>query len=281
MLYVPNDILNADVGIAQRPYLGGEFAIYYTFKQAVLMGIITLTGPTSGTFAREPGTLLPATDGAHLQMSLLTSLYNAPGDLAVSISAKGATSATLTGTATFSNPTWLRDQSGNWPLGASVDVVAAADELWITGTPDISLGTVVNGVAGAKLGIFMLPAAADWILIGCTGEVRISDKSRKPKNIACGLNQSAFVKPGNSEIGTVNIASKVRSFLEGLQRIRGARVTIMGVGTKEDAVMTDRFVLTSTIVSTPVRLPEGDGEVVAEAEGNYEDALYFAAPQES
>lgn len=279
MLYAPSPIANADVGIAQRPFLGGEFAVYYTFKQATLLATVTLTGATTGTLLREPGTVLPAAPGANLQLALLTPLYNAPGDLAVTVSAKGATTATLEGTATFANPSWLRDQSGNWPLGASQDIITTADEKFVTGSPDIALGTVANGVAGTKLGLYQLPEVADWILIGCTGEIRVSDKSRRPKNIACGLNQSAFIKPGNTEIGTVNVSSKVRSFLEGLQRIRGQRVTLMCVGTKEDTVTTDRMVLTSAIMSTPVRVPEGDGEVMAESEGQYEDALFFAAAQ--
>lgn len=278
MLYIPSGVLAADVPLAQRPFLGGEFTVKYTFKEAVLLATITLTGATAGTMSLEPGVALPASPGTDLQVALLNPLRSNGSPLAVGISAKGVTTETLVGTATFTPSALLRDGSSNLPMGTATDVVTAAAEKYITGSPGLTLGTIANGVAGTRLGVFMLPASADYTLIGCTGEIRISDKSRKPKNIACGMNQSAFVKPGVTEVGTVNVGSKVRSFLEGLARIRGQRVTMLIEGIKEDSVLVDRIVLTSVVSNSPIRIPEGDGEVMVEAEGQYEDALFFAAP---
>ncbi|MCC7374267.1 MAG: hypothetical protein IT581_06410 [Verrucomicrobiales bacterium] len=281
MLYVPSPIATGDIAIAQRPYLGGEFAVYYSFKDAILMATIALTGATAGTFEAEPGVVLPADPGAHLQMALLNPFRSAGSALAVGVSAKGVTTATLNGTATFAPPAWVRDATANQPLGAATDVVTTGGEKFIAGSPNLGLGTIANGVEGTRLGLFRLPESADWVLLGCTGEIRITDKSRKPKNIACGMNQSAFTKPGQTEIGSVSIGAKARSFQEGLLRIRGQRVAMMIVGKKEDTIITDRIVLSSVIVSAPTRIPEGDGEVVLEAEGQYEDALYFGAPSAS
>lgn len=281
MLYVPTSVAQGDIGIAQRPFLGGEFAVYYSFIDAILMGTIALTGATTGTFEAEAGITLPASPGADLQMALLTPLRSAGSALSVGISAKGATTSTLNGTATFAPPGWVRDATANQPLGAAVDVVTTAAEKFVSGSPTLALGTIANGVEGVRIGLYRLPEPADWVLLGCTGEIRITDKSRKPKNIACGMNQSAFTKPGQTEIGTVSVGAKVRSFQEGLARIRGQRVSMMIVGKKEDSLITDRIVLSSVIMNTPIRLPEGDGEVVLEAEGQYEDALYFGAPSAS
>lgn len=278
MLYIPSGVAAADVPLAQRPFLGGEWTVKYTFKEAILLATIAITGPTAGTMTLQPGVALPASPGTDLQLALLNPLRSSGSPLAVGISAKGATTETLVGTATFTPSNLLLDSSSNLPLGAATDVITAAAEKYVTGSPGLTLGTITNGVAGTRLGLFMLPSAADYTLIGCTGEIRVSDKSQKPKNIACGMNQSAFVKPGMSEVGTVNIGSKVRSFLEGLTRIRGQRVTLLMEGVKENSVLVDRIVLTSVVSNSPIRIPESDSEVMAEAEGQYEDALFFSAP---
>jgi hypothetical protein len=55
MKYLPGAISDANLDVARSAMLGGEFAVYVTAKQAILLGQVNLTGSGAGVWVPQPG----------------------------------------------------------------------------------------------------------------------------------------------------------------------------------------------------------------------------------
>lgn len=276
MKYVPTAFSQSLLSAAQAPILGGEFKIYMTTVPAYLVAEIVLSAAATGTLTNDAAVVLPNA-GVDIQVAALTPIRSA-GAPVVTISGTGVTNATLSGAATMSRPTWVDSPTiYDLPGGAAYDITTTGNEKYKEG--DFSLTSITNGGALQRIGLFWLPATADWIQIGCVKSFRFNDNvSRVPKAIPCGMNPVAFIKPGMRQVGNVSASAANRGNLNGLAMFRGHIVTMRVDVVREDSVITDRMVFTRVNVPTQMEGGEGDAETTHSFESIYENALLFSAP---
>jgi hypothetical protein len=140
------------------------------------------------------------------------------------------------------------------------------------------LASVTNGGTNQILSVYQLPEAADWVLITPTTEIDFNDKSRQAKGIDSGLEADAFIKGGKTQQGTLSIGQKLTNYYDGCQRFVGSRCSALLVGIKDGVATGDRIVFTTVWGTTENKLPEGDGEAMADFKAKFVEGLYFFAP---
>lgn len=274
--FVPSSVDVADLGIAQAPFFGGEFAVYLSAKPCYRIGTIDLTAAGTGTYTDDPTTSITAVNasGADLQVMAESDIISPGGQFSCWIMGTNASDAVCSGVARFSPPSWVYNQSYDFQQGYAVDVDAGVNKFkTVTG-----VALIQNGAKNMKLKVLMLPALTDFSLVGCSTGSDFTDNARPSKAIPCGMKGNAFTKKGRSEQATLKISSNLISFGDGLGRMSGKRCTAMLVGLKEDAVITDRLVFTEYIPRVSPKIGEGDNTSSVDADGNYTDCAYFIAP---
>jgi len=279
-LYVPSAPGTDDLDIAQAPYFGGEFAVYLTHKPATLIGEVQLTASNTGTWTDNAATGLTLATASDLQLVATSPLLSA---VLCIVKLAGlddtGTPVAMNGTATFSPPVRAANQSFNFARGFAVDLVPA-----VTGkkfsdiTGLVASAPITGGQNNVKFALYALPLLTDYTLIGCTTDVNFNSKSRMPKGIDCGMEADAFVKRGKTQPGELSIGSKLKGMGESLQRFDGAKCTAMLVGLKDGQFTESRMVFTQYVPSVKVKLPDGDGEAMGDADGKYVECLFFVAP---
>jgi len=280
MKYLPSAVQQADLDIAEAPYLGGEFAVYLSRVPSYHIGQVLLTA--SGTGNNANATYTPSlavaikAGGADLQLVADSELLSPSGPCTVVFNVLNDSNTATTLTFTFTPPARAADQDYNFSRGYAVDGTLAAGTKVTSVT---GLQSVTNGNENVKLGLYQLPEAADYVLVGCTTEKKFNTKSRKPVGIDCGMEADAFVKRGKTGKGQLTIDSKFGGMADRLSRFDGAKTTAMLVGIKDGQVTTDRLVFVQYIPGVEVSLPDGDGEAMENAaSGVFVDHLFFVAP---
>lgn len=276
MLYRPSAIITAELESAQAPYLGGEWALYFTKVSAQVVGTITMTAAATGTYVDNTSTVIPGTPGVDLQLMLSTPLTTGAVECVVTIDGTGATDPTLAGVATFAPPSYVANVSKDFQPGYAVDVTTTAAEKYIAGA--VTLTSILGGSKGTAFKLYILPVQTDYTLIGCTQDFDFNSKSRKSVEIPCGMDATAYTKSGMSQVGEFSLKSKLRSFADGISRFDGARCTVMAVGLKDGQVTGDRVVLTSALPFAKHTNPEGEGVSMVDISGKFVDVLFFSAP---
>ena len=281
MLYQPSAIAQTDLDTAEAPYLGGEFAVYLSRMPAYDCGTVTLTASGSGTnlanvsWTPDISVALP-TGGCNLQMVATSELDSPTGPCTVVFNVKNDQSVATTLTFTFTPPARANDQTFNFARGLAVDGVLAAGTYV---TQIVGLQSVTNGGRNVTFGVYQLPEASTYNLVGCTTSKKFTTKSRKPVGIDCGMEADAFVKRGKSGKGELTIDSKFGGMTDRLTRFDGAKTTAMLLGIKDGVITTDRIVFAQFVPGVEVDLPDGDGEAMENAaNGKYVEALFFVAP---
>lgn len=281
MLYTPSTVGQADLDILQSPYLGGMWQVFFSHKPAIHLADITLTDEdeASAGLVDDVATALPAVGdgGANVVVVAMTPILS-DVELVLTLACKDNTSptpATMNGVATFAPPAWVGDQSFNFQAGFAVDLVPATSGK--TYTELTTLTSVAGGREGIEFQLLQLPELADWIAIGCTGDISFNDKSRAAKGIDCRLKSDAYVVRGKSNPGNLSIRSKLRGMADGLARFSGSKVTCMLVGKHDDQILGDRLVFTQFTPTPSYDLPDGDGEAMVNVEGKFVDLLMFVA----
>ncbi|MGN6552298.1 MAG: hypothetical protein ACTHLW_00990 [Verrucomicrobiota bacterium] len=276
MKYEPSSLLSEDIQIAAAAYLGGEFACFMTHERAVLIGTVDISDTDTGIYTPTPGASIKAA-GADLQMVALRPILS---DVALEILFAGmddtGTPVSMNGTATFEPPARAENQSFNFARHFAKDVVPAVVGKKFTAIT--SLTSVTGGGKNQKIGIYQLPEAADYSLILATTDVNFNTKSRKAIGIDAGMEADYWIKRGKTQAGELSIGSKLQGFAEGMARFDGAKATCMLVGIKDGELTGDRLVFTDYVCSLSPKLPDGEGEAMAEATGKYKEALFFIAP---
>jgi hypothetical protein len=279
MLFTPTAVPAAQRDILDAPYLGGMWQVKFSHKPAVHLADILMDAAGSGTLTDDIATALPInTDGgAHVAVVAATPILSS-ASLVITLACKDNTTPTvntMNGVATFSPPTHVADQSFNFQTGYAVDLVPATSGKKFTELT--SLTTITNGSAGVQFQLLQLPDTADWVSIGCSGDVSFNDKSRTAKGIDCRLKSDAFVVRGKSNPGDLSIRAKYRGMADGLARFSGSKVTCMLEGLHDDQVLGDRLVFTQFTPTPAYEFPEGDGEAMVNVQGKFVDLLMFVA----
>lgn len=273
MKYTPTTINQAQLDILNAPYLGGEWAVYMSHVAAVPIADIDLTAASAGVLTDNGATALPS-GGTDLQVACKNPLRSTVNTV-ITIACTDADDAAVNLVATFAPPAWAANQSKNFQRGYAVDgVPSVLNKTFKTIT---SLTSVVGGAANCGFTIWQLPAQADYTLIGCVSDVEWNDKARTAKGIDCGMETDAFVKQGKTLPGELKIGHKMKGFADGIARFGGHKATVMLVGIKDGVVTADRVVFTQFIIAPKMRMPEGEGEAMAEGDGKFVEALYFVA----
>jgi hypothetical protein len=170
----------------------------------------------------------------------------------------------------------VEDQSGQFARGYAVDGVLSAGTSVVSVTDLVS---VANGYSGVNFGLYQLPEATDYVLVGTTKEKKISIKSAKAVGIRDGREETAFIKRGVTLVGEVTLDANFVGMASRLTRFTGARTTLMLVGLKDGEITTDRLVFVNYTPNVAVNLGDGDGESMENAAtGLFQDHLFFVAP---
>ena len=278
MKYLPTQIGQVDLDIAEAPYLGGEFAVYLSRVPAALLGTIEMSASGSGVYADELATVIKA-GGADLQLVATTELRSPSGTCVVVLSVTDELAATRTLTFRFATPPRVANQDTSFSRGIAADGVLGGAGSGTKVVSILGLTSITSGESNVKFALYQLPEASDYVLVGCTTEKKFNTKSRKPVGIDCGMEADAFVKRGKSGKGELTIDSKFGGMADRLTRFDGAKTTAMLVGIKDGQVTTDRLVFTQFVPGVEVNLPDGEGEAMENAaNGKFVDHLFFVAP---
>jgi hypothetical protein len=280
MKYQPSAIAQVDLDISEAPYLGGEFAVYLSRVPAVLLGTVTMTASGNGvdstnvTWAESVSASIK-TGGADLQLVATGELSSPNGACVVVFDVKDETNAARTLTFTFDTPTRLQCQDSSFPRSYAKDGVLSGGNLV---TEIVDLKSVLNGNRAVTFGLYQLPEAADYVLVGSTTEKKFNTKSRRPVGIDEGMEADKYVKRGKTGKGELSLDSKYGGQMDRLSRFDGAKTTAMLLGIKDGQVTTDRLVFTQFVPGVEVNLPDGDGEAMENAaSGKWVEMLSFCA----
>ena len=170
---------------------------------------MTLAASGSGTnlanmsWVPDISVALP-TGGCNLQMVATSELDSPNGPCTIVFNVKNDQAVATTLTFTFTPPARANDQTFNFARGIAVDGILGAGTYV---TQIVSLASVVNGQRNETFGVYQLPNATDFVLVGCTTSKKFTTKSRKPVGIDCGMEADAFVKRGKSGKGELTVDS--------------------------------------------------------------------------
>lgn len=270
MFYTPDTIAVADVPIARKHSVGGEKRLYVSGDSAAEIGELLWAADGSGVFTADSINTLPTT-GADLQVKVVGELLSA-ADVVITVTGTDQNSAALTGTATYTAPSWVGNKTKDFSEGTAVDVVpgvAGKKFKTITGI------TVTGGKKWGKVKLFTLPE--NWTYIDCVESVDPSVGTTPAHPIADGLDGAADVTRGRSEPSSVRVTAKNRSTLDGLMRFAGRNCCLRLEVWKQGKVLTERHVYSNCIMSVDPSFPDGSEESKQSAGGMMEDAFFFFA----
>ncbi len=267
-----------DKTIAQKPSFGGEEKLYVCSNEPhTEPASYLILGLNSGTLsldAAEAAALLATPQ--ELIAVLETPLKAGSTNVVVSVTGTDAADGALTATFTFKPPGWAKISEKTFPVGFGAGAVSSVDG---TKFKTIVSATVAcaAGAAGVKVTFFGVPSISAFTEVGCRTQSDYTTKASVPKSIACGTDSSAFVKPGMTKEGTLDITTKLVSAGDGLARFDGVRSTYLIETVKEKKVTTDRLFFLGAILEVTTSAPDGDGEVTAKGTGKYEDMAILVA----
>lgn len=277
MKYAPAAIADIDIPSAETPELGGESKAYVSFEPWRLIADIKQPVADSGVATMNQAFDLPV-GGHDLQMVSVNGARSAV-ELVMTLGVTFADNSTGTATATFAIPARSKNQSFWIPQGIAVDVMgvgAGAGKKIKYVNP--TLTSVVGGDTNNIFMLVALPEEATYSLIGCVRNKNAVLPIPKSKSIACGMNGSAFVKTARSEPGTLTISQAYVDYMDGLARINGHFVTVRIDTLKDERLLTERTVVARFKGMSSPNRGDGDDEVEASAEGNFQEFAVFVAP---
>lgn len=277
MGYAPTDLISSDYLIAQKPTLGGEKRVYISNSRAVQVADEELVAASSGVFTPDPANLPDQVSGSDLVAIIdnQTGVYAGASNIVLTVNGLDNTASPITGTATFKVPAYAKDQTRRFEPGYAVDVIQASGKKF----KSITSITVTNDAAakGGRIVIFAMPPQSSFTQLGCVEDMGWTGKESVPVSIACGMDAAAFSKPGRSSVPGLSLSTKQFSFGDGLSKYAGATCTLWVKVIKEGRLNTDNIYFLEATLSAPVRMPAGEGEVMLEASGLYEDVAIMPA----
>jgi len=270
----PADIAVGNYTTALKPTLGYELQLYVSPKGYTNLGTISVVAPNSGVWT-------PTTAGASQLLAtpqqVLAKLDvsadvggTVPTDLVVNLTGTNQTGAAMTGTFTFTPPGFANDQSRAFPRGWSADgTLSIAGSKWktITGvsvTTDAGLATAPNIIL-CGVPDLDYSASGSFKKIGTKVKLDFDPAAPVPTAIQDGRVKGAYIKPGEIEVGTLNISAKVPSAGDGLSRYNGLPVTGWIVEKKEDVLVTQHILLLGLVMTTKPSAGEGAEPVTWES----------------
>jgi len=273
MRYNIDPISGGDIRVAEAAQIGAEVTVMASYEDLTSVGSISITAPTSGTFAGENSYTAPS--AGHDMQLLCANGVRSAAQVVVTLGVTFADDTAGSAVATFNGPQggWGNDTTFNLPQFLSVDIIGAAGNSAKKIKTVNSLTSIAGGSAGAKFDIVALPV--DWIPITCSMNKEPTLPVTKSMPIRCGYNPSRFTKKVPGDPGSLSLTTKRRSYADGLERLNGHRVSIMLVHKKDDALLTERNIFTGVRFMAQPKFGDGEAEAEVTAEGNFEGVAIF------
>ena len=272
MLYNPDTIAAADVPIARNKSIGGEKRLWVSKEPCIELGELFLAGDGSGVWTPDAIGAIPA-GGSDLACKVVGEL-DATAASVVTLTGVDQYGNALTGTATFSPPSYVSNKGFDFAEGAALDLTPAT-----AGKRFVSITTVAitNAKKWSKLKVFALPSDVSWKYInmveGFSPKIGISPGHPIPD----GLDGAAEVVRGRSIVSSVSISTMHSSVADGLLRYGGRYFSVRCELWEKGKKLTERHILGNCILTVDPDLPDGDGEVKQVAEGMFQDYFGFFA----
>ena len=278
MKYAIPTIATADLLVAESAQIGAETTLLASYDEFISVGNISMPAAASGVLNPDPSYTDP---GQNLGRDLVLitddgvmSAVQIVVTLAVIVDDGSLHGAAGTATATFSGPTggWAENQTNNMPKGLAAD-------LNVVGNPAQKIRTitgvvsVAGGSANSKFDIWSLPVT--WFNISCVMQKDPTLPVSKSHPIRDGYNPSRFVKKIPGEPGKLALTTKRRSYGDGLERLNGARVSVMLLQQKDGYLVTERQIYGGLRFAANPKFPDADAEAEVTAESFFEDWAIF------
>lgn len=277
----PNTVAAADYPIVQKPTLGGETVLKLSGKVAYELGTVEITGANTATFSQDlTGKAQLAVDARDVICVVENAVGDLVADVVITMMTKDntGTPVNMSGVATIKVPGYARVTDRVFQVGYGVALEPQTAAKMYTEITSL-VGVTANVAAkGLKVSFFAMPDVGTFVNVGCKTELDYETKSRIPMNIACGMDGSAFTKPGRTSPGEMNATAKYIGPADGLARFDGQRCIMVAETRKEDKLVTDYTYFIGFIGKIKVNSPDGESEATLSVQGKYEDLAIVPAP---
>ena len=276
----PTTLASADWPVAQKPTFGGEMDVYLTRDPAIEIGKYAVKATNSGVYTADPvNTPLTGSGSASELIAVVDTsagMYGGASNIVLTVTGTDQTDAALTGTATFAVPAWVKNTQRVFCLGFATDVVpATAGKKFKTVTGVTS--TNATDAKNSAIALFSVQSYDNFVQVGCTTTKEFTTKARVTRPVACGMDASAFAKPGRSDPGELNITSKAVTYGDGLAKFNGINCTAMLKVVKEGQIETDRWFFIGYRPTVRPNFGDGEDEATFQGTGFYEDLAVLVA----
>jgi hypothetical protein len=267
-----------DYSIARKPILAGEFEVYLTRLPILQLGVLEITGANAAKWTPDSIGLAQLAD---YPMEIVAMVDNEldGGASNVLVTAAGTDDDTdpLSGVATIGPSGYHQDNSKFFPrtFGAQFVTGPAADGLWKTIS---SVGVVCAADAlGGKIKLKGIPAVSAFKGVFCSQLDDFTSKAQQRVAIQCGMDASAFTKPGILQEGRLTVSAKVANLADGLMRYNGGNTSALLIARKERKLVTEHIFVQSWGGVADGRGGEGETPVTASLTGPYEEMIVLPA----
>lgn len=274
--YNPSALSAADIRLANVPELGKDVStVYLSYDPFSVVKQITQTGNGAGAF--DPLSNAYAIPSAGLDLVIVCDNAVASDiPITISLNVTNHLDANTTANVTLAAPSFVADQSNNFPLATAADFT-----LTTNATHKVKAILGINSISGGAVGnrylVCALPDAASYFAAGCIRGVEKQLPFSTQKNVPCGSDPNAYILPGMRQIGELNIQAVYKSHLEGIARAADRNVTVKVHSTRSDRVPVETMVFGDWLCTPNSPSGEGDDETVTTAEGMYRKVAVFSA----
>jgi hypothetical protein len=264
--------------IAQGPEINLESGVRISPVPVYELGEVRVDAAGVAAWYANAGVTIPA-GGLDLHLRNDSSLENLTALPSVTLTTTLTGAVAATSLASFTVPSWTADQSMNWPLGQGADFVGvgAGNSLLLV-TAIGGLSASANLPANSVWSVWGSPLEENFVFHGFKRNVDGPIKTPKFVGIPDGYDESAAVKKGRSEPGSLQVDMVHISSMGGISRYNGRKVALMVDIVKNGVVQTDRLIYTGYGISAKVSRGDGDGEVLESSTGPFESSMNFVAP---
>jgi len=280
MKYNIPTIAAVDLDIAASAEIGLESRVHLSYEPVRLVGEILFEAEGNGTddegiIYTPDNTYTPPADAGDGRDFQLVAIGPVLSTTAVVVTAsvvfEGGANGTIT--ATLAPPETAADQSFNFPQGLAVDFVPSVANNTIRTITAITVAD--GGSSGARFAIVAMPERASYTEVACTEGKSPTPPAPNSVSIPCGYDSARWVKRGRSVTPELGMKARYKGFGDGLMRANGHRVTAMLEVWKEDRILSERQVFGGWRPKVAAERPDGEGEVMADASGQYEFFAVF------
>jgi hypothetical protein len=278
----PASLAVKDYPVALKPSLGYEKQLYVSPLTHTVLGSLDIMAANSGVYTPTVADNAMLGDVPQELMMVLDSDADfGASALVVTVVGTDATGGALTGTATFSPPTYAQDQTFTFPKGWAAEVTIAAGKKFKTVT-SVTAATAANIPTTPKLLLVGMPsldfsAGGTFRKIATRVKLNYDPAVPLPTAVQDGRRKGAYIKPGEIDVPSLEITAKVPTDADGLSRYNGKRVTGWIREMKEEKLHTQNIFLLGLVMTVKANVGEGADPTTLDATAMYENYAMIIA----